>query len=96
MVLEDFLNMLSNNVTNGKQYLKVNEVNSETSKVTSRVSKELELLLFIIYINDLPRQVEHCEPFGYADDYKLVTTNPTKLQADIDRIEKWWKEHKMK
>ena len=43
-------------------------------------------LLFIICINDLPQQVKQCEPFGYADDYKLVTTDPANLQVEIDKI----------
>ena len=43
----------------------------------------------------MPQKVEQCEPFGYVDKYKLVTTDPAKLHVDIDRIEKWYKHMKL-
>ena len=30
---------------------------------------------FLIYINNVPQQVEQCELFGYADDYNFVATD---------------------
>ena len=77
--------------------MKVNDSESETVPVTSGVPQGSLLgpLLFIIYINDLPQQTSKCSAFGYADDFKLVSTNPANIQSDLEKIEKWCHNNKM-
>ena len=44
-------------------------------------------LLFIIFVKDLPLQVTKSEAFGYADSFKLVSTNSENMQNDIKQVE---------
>ena len=45
-------------------------------------------LLFLVFINDLPN-CSMSDSFGYADDFKIVGTNPVAIIKDIRRIWKW-------
>jgi hypothetical protein len=51
----------------------------------------LSATVFIIYINDLLLLLESLgvNVFAYADDIKLVSTNPLLLQTALDAVEKW-------
>ena len=93
----NFLKIVASYLSNRKQYVKVNDSESETVPVTSGVPQGSLLgpLLFIIYINDLPQQTSKCSAFGYADDFKLVSTNPANIQSDLEKIEKWCHNNKM-
>ena len=53
-----------------KQFVHIDSQSSEELAVTSGVPQGSILgpLLFIIYINDLPRCVKHCSVNMYADD----------------------------
>ena len=53
-------------------------------------------LLFIIYVNDLPTRVKLCYAFGYADDFKFVSTQPVDIRTDLEAIENWCEVNKMK
>ena len=46
-------------------------------------------LLFLIYINDLPTVASESECFGYADDYKLLSTSHELLESDLISLHKW-------
>ena len=48
--------------------------------------------LFIIYVNDLPKRLKVCVASGYADELKLVTTQP----ADLETIESGFEENEVK
>ena len=93
----NFLKIVASYLSNTKQYVKVNDSESETEPVTSGVPQGSLLgpLLFIIYKNDLPQQTSKCSAFGYADDFKLVSTNPANIQSDLEKIEKWCHSNKM-
>ena len=67
---------------------------TQTVRIGSSVSSQLPIysgvpqgsirrpLLFLVYINDLPKCVmSSC--YGYADDYKIMGTDPTTLHIDI-------------
>jgi len=55
----------------------------------------LGLLLFSIFVNDLPTVVEHAEVNMYADDTELhccgnsLQTVESNRQSDLDRIHCW-------
>ena len=83
--IKDFL-------SNRKQAVKVGSNFSDTIKVTSGIPQGSILgpILFTIFINDLPDQVEsYCKIF--ADDTKIynVTSETKKLQDDINSMILW-------
>ena len=47
-------------------------------------------------MNDLPTRVKLCDAFGYADDFKLVSTQPADIRTDLEAIESWCEVNKMK
>ena len=59
-------------------------------------------LLFLIYINDLPLHINQSEIDLYADDSTLhchaknIDSISTKLQNDVDAVEKWCENNSMK
>ena len=87
----NFLKIIASYLSKRKQYVKLNDSNSEIEQVTSGVPQGslLDSLLFIIFVNDLSLQVTKCEAFGYADDFKLVATNSENMQYEIEEMEKW-------
>ena len=38
-------------------------------------------------MHDLPTWVKLCDTFGYADDFKLVSTQPADIRTDLEAIE---------
>ena len=68
--------MLHTYLTNGKQYIKLNEVNSNVLPINTGVPQgsTLRHLLFIIYINDFARASDIFDFICYADDTTLFST----------------------
>ena len=44
--------------------------------------------MFLVYVNDLPDGIEDGEAFGYADDFKVVTTYLSYAEKAASQIEK--------
>ena len=68
---------------------------SEELSVTSGVPQVLELILFLLYINDFPENIQS-QVHLFADDtavYLAVAkqNNPQQLQDDLDQMQKWKK-----
>ena len=89
--VEAYLRRLSNR----KQRVLVNGTRSEWEPVSSGVPQGSVLgpVLFLVYINDLPKSVKNSIRL-FADDtkiYRTVTTDSDclSLQKDIDSIEEW-------
>ena len=51
--------------------------------------------MFLVYVNDLPDGIEDGEVFGYADEFKVVTTSSSNAEKAALQIEKWSVEKKM-
>ncbi|KAK3771263.1 hypothetical protein RRG08_024342 [Elysia crispata] len=78
-----------------KQRVYINGSQSQEGQVTSGIPQGSVLgpILFVIYINDLPNEVES-EVRIFADDTKLFTQSNEQrdreiLQADFDRLHQW-------
>ena len=85
------LTLIANYLDNRKQCVKINNSICEFRDVTSGVPKRslLGLLLFLIYITDLPTVASESECFGYADDYKLLSTSRELLESDLISLHNW-------
>ena len=86
--VQDFL-------TNRSQKVIINGAQSEEKEVTSGIPQGSVLgpILFVLYINDLPSNVQS-EIRLFADDTKLFTRSDTKeacenLQKDLDTLQVW-------
>ncbi len=93
---------IRNFLQNRRQCVKVNGVKSEWSLVTSGIPQGSVLgpCLFVIFINDLPEEVQSMVQM-FADDTKAFTEihsplDQRKLQDDINSLYQWsekWKLH---
>ena len=88
---------IRNFLSHRRQNVRVNDNLSNWENVTSGVSQGSIFgpVLFIIYINDLPRDILALL-FLFADDTKLMqklisTTSHNELQDDINQIIEWSK-----
>ena len=86
--IEDFLNDRS-------QRVNVGEAHSEWRPVTSGIPQGSVLgpLLFAIYINDLPNDLE-TNVYMFADDTKIYNEigdngDVERMQRDLDRLDRW-------
>ena len=59
-------------------------------------------LLFLVYINDLPKAVEHkALPILFADDTSILLTSPNNIQMQSDlnlvfeQLNKWFKSNQL-
>ena len=78
-VCDESLPWFKNYFTGRKQFVHIDPQSSEELAMTSGVPQGSILgpLLFIVYINDLPRCVKHCSVNMYADDTVLYLAGPT-------------------
>ena len=79
---------ISSYLSDRKQFVKLNGVESKTECVTCGVPQGSILgpLLFIIYINDLHRSLSKCSVFHFADDTNLLFSckNSKNLAREIN------------
>ena len=82
-------------------YLNSDKV-SEWTKIKYRVpeSSILDPLLFLVYITDLPKAIEHKDiPILFADDTSIVIISPNNIQFQSDlnavfrQLNKWFKDN---
>ena len=93
---------LTSFLTNREQYVLVNGKKSETGKVMSGVPQGTVLgpLLFILYINDLPKYIKNCYLMIFADDSKIIRAinsmeDRVLFSEDIQSVTEWAVHNKM-
>ena len=93
---------MRNFLSHRRQQVRVNDTLSNWENITSGVPQGSIFgpVLFIIYSNDLPRDILALL-FLFADDTKLIqklisTTSHNELQDDINRLIEWSKKSKLK
>ena len=99
----NLLNLLENYLSNRKQRVVLNGIQSDWNPILSGVPQGSILgpLLFLIFINDLTDNI-HSSIKLYADDCSLfarvgnIETTHGQLMADLDTITKWANLWKMK
>lgn len=88
---------------NRSQVTVFNDTQSDKENISIGVAQGSILgpLLFIVYINDLPNQLEHCKISMYADDTVLFFSSKStfdiesKLNSDIINVGNWLKRNQI-
>ena len=91
------LQLLSSYLEDRSQRTVINNIYSEYLPINSGVpwGSVLGLLLFLVFINDLPDVLETSIAYLFADDTKINNTEPVLLQNDLLRLHQWFWENKM-
>ena len=73
------------------QRVKVGTKKSLELPVTSGIPQASILgpLLFLVFVNSLPKVVTTSSVYLFADDTKIMSPNPMELQEDLDRFVQW-------
>ena len=94
---------IQNFVSGRTQTVQVNNTLSYSTPVLSGVPQGSVLgpLLFVLYINDLPNNIQQSRILTFADDTKLVAKADTehdrrKLQEDLNHIIEWSEKNNMR
>ena len=94
-------------LTNRQHYVNIDEHSSQSLPVLSGVRTTqgsiVGPLIFLVYINDLPNNIDYASIYLFADDTKfiksilanLASTSDPLLQSDIDLLVAWCKVWKL-
>ena len=88
---------------NRRQFVFINGINSKTTFINTGVPQGSILgpLLFLIYINDLHKCINHATPYHYADDTNLLIISESlkklnqKTNHDLSSLVKWLRANKI-
>ena len=102
-VCDESLPWFENYLSRRKQLVCIDSQSSEELENTSGVTQGSILgpLLFIVYINDLPRSLKHCSVNMYADDTAIylgsqtVDTLNIYLNQDLERLAEWLEDNNL-
>ena len=102
-IQERQLALFKSYLANRKQYSRVNGIDSKVEEINVGVPQGscLGLLLFLIYINDLPRSVPGSRVSMYADDTSIchqsfdIAQMNEVINSDLAQVEKWLKGNKL-
>ena len=102
-VCDESLPWFKNYFSGRKQFVHIDSQSSEELAKTSGVPQGSILgpLLFIVYINDLPRCVKHCSVNMYADDTVLHLAGPTVynlnfyINQDLQCFTEWLEDNNL-
>ena len=97
------LKIICSYLCNRSQYVSFKNHDSFRFPVLSGVPQGSHLgpLLFLLFINDLPNYIKHCNILLYADDAKIYrsiksTSDVDLIQADINNLIRWTTVNKLK
>ena len=92
-------NWMKSFLSNRKQCVEVNGVRSKLSDIKYGVPQGSILgpLLFIIYINDLPKACNSSDVFLFADDTNIagITCSKNELEVDLASVNTWLLNNKL-
>ena len=93
------LQFLMDYLSNRKQFVRIDNTCFGLRDVNSGVSQGslLGLLLFCIFINDVPDALKFSDPFIFADDLKhpAIRKDHWTVQEDLDSVATWVRSNKM-
>ena len=100
---DKILALLRNYLTNRKQRTKLYNSVSDLRNVSIGVPQGSTIgpITFIIFINDLPTVLEHCNSLMYADDTVVYCAHPNNkvvrkmLQSDLCKVQKWCNDNRL-
>ena len=97
-----YLKWITNFLKDRSQTVYVNNTYSYSTPVVSGVPQGSVLgpVLFILFINDLPNNLENCSVLTFADDTKIVSkigseADSQNLQTNLNKIVDWSKNNNM-
>ena len=86
------LNWIEEYLTGRSQQVSVSGALSESAEVTSGIMQGscLGPVLFVLFINDLLESLKPiCKCLAYADDVKLYSKDPAKIQLALNCVQNW-------
>ena len=86
--------LLTNYLNNRIQSMMINNKYSDTLPITSGLPKG-SMLGPLLFINDLPFDMNACEFYLFADDSKVLSNDSNILQYALDKCLEWGRENKM-
>ena len=96
-IREEALSWFESYLTNRKQYVHLNGINSKTNKITCGVPQGSVLgpLLFLLYINDLPNISEKLKFYLFADDTNIYLESDKlhilekTMNKELEKLHEW-------
>ena len=95
-IVEILLKLLASYLTDRQQRVKFGQQKFETSKVTRGVPQgSIPGEMFIVHINTLTDSVQKSPAYGYADDFKIITSSLQETDQATNSVQLWSNENDM-
>lgn len=93
----NLMKLLVSYLHNRYQRVRIGNKLSTAKKVTSGVPQGSILgpLFFIIFVNDLPETIDNSASYGFADDFKIISTDQQQLTESAERLQTWCQTNSM-
>ena len=92
------IQLISSFLTNRKQYVKINNEESDLIEVSSGVPQGSILgpLFFIIFIKHLAEHLTEVICYGFSDDLNLISEKQCNTETAVSSLSTWRKENQMR